>query len=67
MLDPLSIHFVDFVIFRLCYVFSAIFHILRQEWTDEMLLWDPDEYNNIRSIRIPAKNVWLPDTFIYNK
>ena len=47
--------------------FSAIFHILRQEWTDEMLLWDPDEYNNIRSIRIPAKNVWLPDTFIYNK
>ncbi|KAL4229438.1 Neuronal acetylcholine receptor subunit alpha-7 [Mactra antiquata] len=36
------------------------------QWLDESLYWDPDEYNNIKSIRIPASNVWLPDTFIYN-
>ncbi|KAH3703110.1 hypothetical protein DPMN_078139 [Dreissena polymorpha] len=37
-----------------------------QQWMDDNLSWDPVEYNNIRSIRIPASNVWLPDTFIYN-
>ncbi|WAR04964.1 ACH10-like protein [Mya arenaria] len=37
-----------------------------QQWIDDNLGWDPEDYNNIKSIRIPANNVWLPDTFIYN-
>ncbi|ESO85361.1 hypothetical protein LOTGIDRAFT_210710 [Lottia gigantea] len=37
-----------------------------QTWVDENLIWDPEDYNNIRSIRIPTKFIWLPDTFIYN-
>ncbi|XP_060078753.1 neuronal acetylcholine receptor subunit alpha-10-like [Ylistrum balloti] len=37
-----------------------------QEWLDENLYWDPVLFNSIRSLRIPARNVWLPDTFIYN-
>ncbi|KAK3602471.1 hypothetical protein CHS0354_040537 [Potamilus streckersoni] len=37
-----------------------------QAWTDENLVWDPDVFSSIRSIRIPARKVWLPDTFIYN-
>ncbi|KAK6182810.1 hypothetical protein SNE40_010405 [Patella caerulea] len=37
-----------------------------QEWVDENLIWDPKEYNNIQSLRVPTKSIWLPDTFIYN-
>ncbi|GAB1603731.1 neuronal acetylcholine receptor subunit alpha-10-like [Argonauta hians] len=37
-----------------------------QEWSDENLYWEPGKYNSVRSLRVPAKNVWLPDTFIYN-
>lgn len=49
-----------------------ILHILvgtvqLQQWDDDSLGWDPSDYNSIKSVRIPAINVWLPDTFIYNK
>lgn len=37
-----------------------------QEWRDENLVWEPHKYNNVKSLRIPTKQVWLPDTFIYN-
>ncbi|XP_048780699.1 neuronal acetylcholine receptor subunit alpha-10-like isoform X2 [Ostrea edulis] len=37
-----------------------------QAWKDENLRWDPANYSQIRSIRVPSKRVWLPDTFIYN-
>ncbi|KAL5011028.1 hypothetical protein ScPMuIL_013333 [Solemya velum] len=37
-----------------------------QKWRDENFFWTPDNHNSIKSLRIPAKNVWLPDTFIYN-
>lgn len=38
-----------------------------QEWGDENLAWSPEEYNGIRTLRVPAAFVWLPDTFIFNK
>ncbi|XP_064644534.1 neuronal acetylcholine receptor subunit alpha-10-like isoform X2 [Lineus longissimus] len=37
-----------------------------QEWEDENLKWNASEYNSIKSLRIPAHDVWLPDTFIFN-
>lgn len=37
-----------------------------QAWRDENLRWEPANYSQIRSIRVPSKRVWLPDTFIYN-
>lgn len=37
-----------------------------QAWRDENLRWEPANYSRIRSIRVPSKRVWLPDTFIYN-
>ncbi len=38
-----------------------------QEWGDENLAWSPADYNGIRTLRVPAAYVWLPDTFIFNK
>ncbi|KAH9498426.1 Neuronal acetylcholine receptor subunit beta-3 [Bulinus truncatus] len=37
-----------------------------QSWTDHALSWNPADFQDVRSLRIPADQVWKPDTFIYN-
>ncbi|XP_050402299.1 acetylcholine receptor subunit alpha-type acr-16 [Patella vulgata] len=39
---------------------------LDQEWFDEKLTWNKEEFNNISIIRIPCKLLWLPDIVLYN-
>lgn len=36
------------------------------QWNDARLSWDPEDYNNIASILVQAKSLWLPDIFIPN-
>lgn len=38
-----------------------------QEWTDYKLRWDPSDYENVTSIRIPSELIWRPDIVLYNK
>jgi len=38
-----------------------------QEWTDMRMTWDPDDFNNLNVLRIPANKLWLPDIVLYNK
>ncbi|VDO01636.1 unnamed protein product, partial [Rodentolepis nana] len=35
-------------------------------WYDEVLTWDPKEYNDIKHVRIPTKHVWTPDIVLQN-
>nr|CDS29608.2 nAChR subunit [Hymenolepis microstoma] len=35
-------------------------------WYDEVLTWDPKEYNDIKHVRIPTKHVWTPDIVLLN-
>ena len=35
-------------------------------WTDEGLIWEPNEEGNITVIRIPIEKIWIPDIFVYN-
>uniref|UniRef100_A0A1I7XWL0 Acetylcholine receptor subunit alpha-type deg-3 n=1 Tax=Steinernema glaseri TaxID=37863 RepID=A0A1I7XWL0_9BILA len=37
-----------------------------QKWVDEMLDWDPHEYNMINTTILPHNVVWIPDTYLYN-
>uniref|UniRef100_A0A0N5C913 Acetylcholine receptor subunit alpha-type deg-3 n=1 Tax=Strongyloides papillosus TaxID=174720 RepID=A0A0N5C913_STREA len=37
-----------------------------QRWHDEMLDWNPKEYNNIETLILPSTSIWKPDTYIYN-
>ncbi|XP_077977141.1 neuronal acetylcholine receptor subunit alpha-10-like [Glandiceps talaboti] len=37
-----------------------------ETWTDEMLRWEPDEYDGIEQIRIPSSDLWMPDITLYN-
>ncbi|KHJ95676.1 Neurotransmitter-gated ion-channel ligand binding domain protein [Oesophagostomum dentatum] len=39
---------------------------LDQEWNDELLRWNPDDFGGIKSIRIPCDLIWLPDIVLYN-
>nr|XP_019608922.1 PREDICTED: neuronal acetylcholine receptor subunit alpha-4 [Rhinolophus sinicus] len=37
------------------------------EWHDYKLRWDPGDYENVTSIRIPSELIWRPDIVLYNK
>ncbi|KAH7710456.1 mutant ACR-23-like protein [Aphelenchoides avenae] len=37
-----------------------------ERWTDELLYWDPADYDGLTQIVLPADSVWIPDTTLYN-
>ncbi|XP_041365681.1 ligand-gated ion channel 4-like isoform X2 [Gigantopelta aegis] len=39
---------------------------LNQGWLDPKLRWEPKKYGNITVVRIPFKEIWLPDIVLYN-
>ncbi|XP_067237105.1 neuronal acetylcholine receptor subunit beta-2 [Chanodichthys erythropterus] len=39
---------------------------LTQVWNDYRLMWDPEEYEGIRKVRLPSQHIWLPDIVLYN-
>jgi len=39
---------------------------LDQEWKDEMMTWDPKDFNGITKLQIPCDKLWLPDIVLYN-
>ncbi len=42
------------------------FHRL-QEWNDHNLRWNPNDYGNVRDVRIPPNRIWKPDVLLYNR
>ncbi|XP_066518765.1 neuronal acetylcholine receptor subunit alpha-2 [Hoplias malabaricus] len=39
---------------------------VKHEWNDYKLRWNPGDYANISSVRIPAQFIWRPDIVLYN-
>ncbi|XP_077998372.1 neuronal acetylcholine receptor subunit alpha-10-like [Glandiceps talaboti] len=39
---------------------------IEQHWIDEKLIWEPDEYDGIKILRVPAKELWIPDITLYD-
>ncbi|XP_021371683.1 neuronal acetylcholine receptor subunit alpha-7-like isoform X1 [Mizuhopecten yessoensis] len=39
---------------------------LNMKWKDCNLVWNPEEFGGIASIRVPAAKVWKPDILMYN-
>ncbi|XP_062282560.1 neuronal acetylcholine receptor subunit alpha-2-like isoform X1 [Scomber scombrus] len=39
---------------------------VKQEWNDYKLRWNPEQYENVTSIRIPSEIIWRPDIVLYN-
>ncbi|KAM6221285.1 neuronal acetylcholine receptor subunit alpha-2 [Rhynchocyon petersi] len=40
---------------------------LKQEWSDYKLRWNPSDFDNITSLRVPSEMIWIPDIVLYNK
>ncbi|KAK9391063.1 neuronal acetylcholine receptor subunit beta-2 [Crotalus adamanteus] len=39
---------------------------LTQEWEDYRLTWDPEDFDDMKKVRLPSKHIWLPDVVLYN-
>ncbi|CAM1330534.1 nAChRa1 (predicted) [Pycnogonum litorale] len=39
---------------------------VEQEWTDNKLIWSPEEYGGVTKLYVPAELIWLPDIVLYN-
>nr|XP_020138261.1 neuronal acetylcholine receptor subunit alpha-2 isoform X2 [Microcebus murinus] len=39
---------------------------LKQEWNDYKLRWNPANFGNITSLRVPSEMIWTPDIVLYN-
>ena len=37
-----------------------------QEWTDERLTWDPQQFGNLTNIIVKADRLWLPELAVMN-
>ncbi|XP_069128589.1 neuronal acetylcholine receptor subunit alpha-6-like [Argopecten irradians] len=42
----------------------AILGLLLLEWRDDRMVWDPLQYGNTTSVRIPQSKVWIPNLFV---
>ncbi len=40
--------------------------LFSQQWTDEILTWDPEEFGGITDLRLPPYVTWTPDIVLYN-
>jgi len=36
----------------------------QKQWIDEFLVWDPEEFDEVKQISIPTANIWVPDILI---
>jgi hypothetical protein len=36
-------------------------------WHDYSLRWNPKEFGNIETLRIPSTQIWTPDVLLYNR
>ncbi|XP_046899121.1 5-hydroxytryptamine receptor 3A [Hypomesus transpacificus] len=36
----------------------------RQEWIDEFLVWNPEDFDEVKQVSIPTANLWVPDILI---
>ncbi|KAL4647483.1 5-hydroxytryptamine receptor 3A-like [Arapaima gigas] len=36
----------------------------RQQWTDEFLVWNPEDFDNVTQVSVLANSIWMPDILI---
>lgn len=46
------------------YYFATTFLLCFQIWTDEFLVWDPEEFDGINEISLSSDAIWIPDVIV---
>jgi len=46
---------------------ASVNFLWEQEWKDELLTWDPNDFSGLKVLRMPCERIWLPDIVLYNK
>ncbi|KAF1752523.1 hypothetical protein GCK72_019078 [Caenorhabditis remanei] len=39
---------------------------IEEYWQDEFLMWNPEDFGNIKSLHVPSEMIWKPDLLVYN-
>uniref|UniRef100_A0A3Q2Q0W1 5-hydroxytryptamine receptor 3A n=1 Tax=Fundulus heteroclitus TaxID=8078 RepID=A0A3Q2Q0W1_FUNHE len=39
-------------------------YVWYRQWTDEFLVWDPEDFDEVKQVSMPTANVWVPDILI---
>lgn len=37
-----------------------------QRWKDDYLIWNPDDYGGVVSVKMSYEKIWIPDVMLYN-
>lgn len=45
------------------FIFNRLFFCF-QIWTDEFLVWDPEEFDGINEISLSSDAIWIPDVIV---
>ncbi|KAL7978086.1 hypothetical protein Chor_005073 [Crotalus horridus] len=44
----------------------SLAQLISVEWEDYRLTWDPEDFDDMKKVRLPSKHIWLPDVVLYN-
>uniref|UniRef100_A0A3Q1HSP0 5-hydroxytryptamine (serotonin) receptor 3B n=1 Tax=Acanthochromis polyacanthus TaxID=80966 RepID=A0A3Q1HSP0_9TELE len=55
--------YVDLILQSVLDVFHT-FCLMPQVWTDEFLVWDPEEFDGINEISLSSDAIWVPDVIV---
>uniref|UniRef100_A0AAY4E4T4 5-hydroxytryptamine receptor 3A n=1 Tax=Denticeps clupeoides TaxID=299321 RepID=A0AAY4E4T4_9TELE len=59
---------IDLMVYSILNVVSRQKHFQSslpfQQWTDEFLVWSPEDFDKVKQVSIPTANVWVPDIVI---
>uniref|UniRef100_A0A3Q2CK79 5-hydroxytryptamine (serotonin) receptor 3A n=1 Tax=Cyprinodon variegatus TaxID=28743 RepID=A0A3Q2CK79_CYPVA len=42
----------------------SILNVVSSSWTDEFLVWNPEDFDEVKQVSLPTANVWVPDILI---
>uniref|UniRef100_A0A3P9PLX1 5-hydroxytryptamine receptor 3A n=1 Tax=Poecilia reticulata TaxID=8081 RepID=A0A3P9PLX1_POERE len=42
----------------------SILSVVSSSWTDEFLVWNPEDFDEVKQVSLPTANVWVPDILI---
>ena len=52
---------------RIQLIYILLYFVCYKRWKNQLLTWQREEYDGIKTIRINPSLVWIPDIVLYNR